>query len=109
MHLSAILENSFWSGLFATGIGVMLTAPAQYLVPAFLCGFLGRGVRDVCTGWGLSQNWATVIAAALVVLVAVAIIRRHTVSPVVLICGVIPLGAAIPMFNLIFAVMQISS
>ena len=60
-------------------------------------------------GSGLSQNWATVIAAAAVVVVAVAITRRHRVSPVVLICGVLPLGAAVAMFNLIFALMQVLS
>jgi hypothetical protein len=109
MDLSAILMNSLWAALFAAGLGVMLTAPVWYLVPAFVCGFIGRGLLDVCMGQGLSQNWATVIAATVVVLVAVAIIRRHTVSPVVLICGVLPLGAAIAMFNLIFALMRVSS
>ncbi len=58
---------------------------------------------------GLSQNWATVIAAAAVVLVAVALIRRHTVSPVVLVCGVLPLGATVAMFKLMLALMQVSS
>jgi uncharacterized membrane protein YjjB (DUF3815 family) len=105
---SAILMNALWAGLFATGLGVMLTAPTRYLVAAFACGFLGRGLRDVCTGLGLNVNWATVIAAAVVVLVAVALTRRQRVSPVVLICGVLPLGAAVAMFNLIFAFMQIS-
>jgi hypothetical protein len=50
-----------------------------------------------------------VVAAAVVVVVAVAIVRRHTVSPVVLICGVLPLGAAVAMFNLFFALRQVSS
>jgi uncharacterized membrane protein YjjB (DUF3815 family) len=109
MPLSAILMNSLWAALFATALAVLLTAPVRYLVPTFLCGLVGRCVRDVCMAWGLSQNWATVIAAALVVLVAVAIIRRNTVSPVVLICGVLPLGAAVAMFNLIFSLMQVSS
>ena len=109
MVLSAILMNALWAALFATGLGVMLTAPVRYLVAAFACGFLGRGLRDVCTGLGLNVNWATVIAAAVVVLAAVAITRRRGVSPVVLICGVLPLGAAVAMFNLIFATMQISS
>jgi hypothetical protein len=43
-----------------------------------------------------------------VILVAVAITQGRRVSPVVLICGVLPLGAAVAMFNLIFALMQIS-
>jgi uncharacterized membrane protein YjjB (DUF3815 family) len=109
MDLSAILMNSIWAALFAAGLSVLLTAPMQHLGPAFMCGFTARFARDLCMSFGLSVNWATVIAAALVVLVAVAIIRRHTISPVVLICGVLPLGAAVAMFNLIFALMQVSS
>jgi uncharacterized membrane protein YjjB (DUF3815 family) len=109
MDLSALLINALWAGLFAAGLGVMLTAPVRYLVPAFACGFIGRGLRDVLTASDMNVNWATVIAAIVVVLVAVAITRRHTVSPVVLICGVLPLGAAVAMFNLIFALMQIST
>ena len=109
MHLSTILLNSLWAALFATGLGNLLTAPLRYIVPTFLCGFAGRFVRDVCMGWGMSHNWSTVVAAAVLVVVVVAIIRRHTVSPVVLICGVLPLGAAVAMFNLIFALMQVSS
>lgn len=109
MDLPAILLSSLWAALQATGLGVLLTAPVRYLVPTFLCGFVGRGVRDICMGWSMSQNWATVIAAAVVVLVAVAILRRHAVAPVVLICGVLPLGAAVAMFNLFFALMQASS
>jgi uncharacterized membrane protein YjjB (DUF3815 family) len=108
MDPSAILLHALWAALFATGLGVMLTAPPRYLLAAFACGFLGRGVRDVCTGLGVNVNWATVIAAAAEVLVAVAITQGRRVSPVVLICGVLPLGAAVAMFNLIFALMQIS-
>ena len=109
MDWPAILMKSLWTGLFATGLGGMLTAPVRYLFPTFLCGFAGRAVRDVCMGWGLSQNWATVIAAAMVVVAAAASLRRREASPVVLICGVLPLGGAVAMFNLIFAVMQVSS
>lgn len=108
MDLSAIAMHGLWAGLFPTGLGVMLTAPVQYLIPTFVCAFVGRGVRDVGTGLGLSQNWATVIAATVVVLVAVTLIRRHTIPPVVLICGVLPLGAAVAIFNLIFALMRVS-
>jgi uncharacterized membrane protein YjjB (DUF3815 family) len=106
---STILMHALWAALFAAGLGVMLTAPPRYLVAAFACGLLGRGLRDVFTGLGLNLNWATVIASAVVVLAAVAMLRRRQVSPVVLICGVLPLGAAVAMFNLIFALLQISS
>jgi hypothetical protein len=109
MDVSAIMMHSFWAGLFATGLAGMLSAPIAYLIPSFVCGFAGRCVRDICVAGGLSLNWATVIAALMVVLIAAAIIRRRTVSPVVLICGVLPLGAAVAMFNLIFALMRVSA
>ena len=109
MDLLAILMNSLWAGLFAGGLGILLTAPPRALVPTFLCGFAGRFARDVFMSWGMSQNWSTAVAAAVVVLVAVAVIRRHVVSPVVVISGVLPLGAAVAMFNAIIELMKVSS
>jgi uncharacterized membrane protein YjjB (DUF3815 family) len=108
MDALAILSHGLWIALFAAGLGVVLTAPPRFLLPTFVCGFIGSVARDVSVGVGLNANWATVIAAALVFLVAAALIRRQTVSPVVLICAVLPLGAAAAMFKLIFALMQTS-
>lgn len=109
MDLLAIFMNSLWGGLFAGGQGVLLTAPRRYILPAFLCGFAGRFARDVFISWGMSQNWSTAVGAAVVVLVAVAVIQRHVVSPVVVISGVLPLGAAVAMFNAIIDLMKVSS
>jgi len=109
MDLWAILMNSLWAGLFASGLGILLTAPPRYLVPTFLCGFAGRLARNVFMSWGMGQNWSTAVGAAVVVLVAVAIIRRPGVSPVVLVSGVLPLGAAVAMFNAIVELMKVSS
>jgi hypothetical protein len=107
MHVTTILLNSLWAAVFATGFGV--TTPPRALLACFACGFTGRCVRDVLMRWGVSQNWSTVVAAAVLVLVAVAIVRRHHVSPVVLICGVLPLGAAVAMFNAIINLMKVSA
>ena len=60
-------------------------------------------------GWSLGQNWATVIAAAVVVLARGGDPPAPDGLPVVLICGVLPLGSAVAMFNLIFALMQVST
>lgn len=109
MDLLVILMNSLWAGLFAGGQGILLTAPRRYILPAFLCGFAGRFARDVFMSWGVSQNWSTAVAAAVVVLVGVAVIQRHVVSPVVVISGVLPLGAAVAMFNAIIDLMKVSS
>jgi hypothetical protein len=109
MHILVILTNSLWAGLFASGWGILLTAPRRYILPAFLCGFAGRFARDLFMTWGMSQNWSTAVATVVVVLVAVAIIRGHVVSPVVLITGILPLGAAVAMFNAIVELMKVSS
>ncbi|MDX9788191.1 MAG: threonine/serine exporter family protein [Desulfobacterales bacterium] len=109
MDLLAILMNSLWAGLFAGGLGILLTAPPRYIVPAFLSGFAGRFVRDAFMSWGMNQNWSTAVAAAVVVWVAVILIRGHEVSPVVMISGVLPLGAAVAMFNGIVELMRVSS
>ena len=50
------------SVLFAACLAAVLTTPARFLLPTFVCGFVGRAVRDVCTGLGLNINWATMIA-----------------------------------------------
>lgn len=109
MDLLGIFTSSLWAGLFAGGLGILLTAPPRYIAPAFLSGFAGKFARDVFMSWGMSQNWSTAVAAAAVVLVAVVVIRRHVVSPVVLISGVLPLGAAVAMFNAIIELMKVSS
>ena len=109
MNPSAILMNGLWAALFAAAMGILLTAPARYLVPTFLCGFTGRVVRDVLMSVGMSQNLSTVVAAAVLVGLAAAIVRRQRVSPVVLICAVLPLGAAVPMFNIMLDLIKVSS
>jgi uncharacterized membrane protein YjjB (DUF3815 family) len=109
MDIPAILVNSLFAGFFAGGMGVILTAPPRYVLPAILCGFAGRFTRGVLIGWGAGPNWSTAVAAAVVVLVAVAILRRHVVSPVVLVSAILPLGAAGAMFNAIIGLMRVSS
>jgi uncharacterized membrane protein YjjB (DUF3815 family) len=109
MNPWATLTGCLWAGFFAGGLGILFTAPPRCIVPAFVCGFAGRLARDVFMVWGLGQNWSTAAAAAVVVLVAVAITRRHVVSPVVLISGVIPLGAAVAMFHAIIQLIKLSA
>ena len=109
MNVSTILIDSMWAAGFATALGILLTAPVRYLFQTFLCGFATRLVRDVLMARGISQNLSTLVAAAVVVLLAVAIVRRRQVSAVVLICAVLPLGAAVPIFNMILELIKVSS
>lgn len=109
MDFSAVLFNGLLAGFFSSALAVILTAPPRYIVPVFFCGFTGRFIRGLLTGWGLGFSWATLVAAAAVVLIGAAIIRRHTVSPVVLVSGVLPLAASASMFDLILDLIRVST
>jgi uncharacterized membrane protein YjjB (DUF3815 family) len=110
MDLPAILLNSLWAGIFATGMAVVFSTPYWALVPSFCFGFIARLVRDLMMGWGANQNLATLIAAAVVVFfIAVSFVRRPGVSPIVALAGIIPLGAAGALFRAIVGFLQVSS
>ena len=109
MNYMAILLEGLLAGFISSSLGVILTAPPRYLFPVFFCGFAGRFVRDGLIGFGLSFNWATMLAAAAVVLVGAAIVRRHAVSPVALVSGVLPLAASASMFDAILDLIRVSS
>jgi uncharacterized membrane protein YjjB (DUF3815 family) len=109
MNVTTILANSLWCAVFATCFGVILATPPRVLVSCFVGGFVGRLVRDVLIGYGMSQNWSTMVAAAALVLVATALASHHRISPAALICAVLPLGSAVAMFNTLFELMKMSS
>ena len=109
IDLSGILIYGLWSGLFGAGLAVLFTAPPNRLPAAFACSFAGRLVRDLFMASGLGSNWSTVIASLVVVFVAVAFVRRQRLSPVVLICAVLPLAGSVSMFNMIFELMKLST
>lgn len=108
MNFSTIAMNSVWAALFAAALALLLTAPARYLATTFLCGFVGRFVRDIFMGLGLTQEWSTVVAAAVIAVLATVIVRTERAPPVVLICAVLPLGAAVAMLNAIYELMRVS-
>ena len=109
MHLTVILLNSMWAAIFATGMAVVFSAPAWALAPSFCCGFIARLARDVLMGWGADQNLATLVAAAVVIFIAVSIVRRSGVSSIVMLAGIIPLGAAGALFRAIVGFLEVSS
>ncbi|HLY00985.1 MAG TPA: hypothetical protein VKR56_00660 [Candidatus Cybelea sp.] len=109
MDIAPMLLNSIWAGLFAAALAVVLTAPAQAIVPSLLCGFAARFIRNVLIGWGLSSSGAVVVAAAGCVLLAIALTsRRRGASVIAIVTGVLPLGAAVALFNSIKGVLNIS-
>jgi len=105
-----MLLNSMWAGLFAAALAIVLTAPSQAIVPSLLCGFAARLIRNVLIGWGLSSSAAVVVAAAACTLLAIALAnRRRNFSLIALVTGVLPLGAAVALFNSIKGILIISS
>ncbi len=109
MNYAAVLLDGLLAGFFSSALGVIFTAPPRYLVPVFFCGFTGRSVRDVLLGWGFGNGWATMVASVAVVLVAAAVIRRHPVSPVALVSGVLPLAASASLFDAILDLIKVST
>lgn len=107
MNFPLILLNSLWAAVFAAAFGIILTTPVRMLAACFACGFAGRCVRDVLLGYGLGQNLSTVVAAATLVLVAEVITRRYRISPVVLVCSVLPLGSVVPLFYALFDLLKL--
>lgn len=109
MAIMPMVLNSIWAGLFAAALAVVLTAPPQAIVPSLLCGFAARLIRNVLIGWGLSSSPAVVVAAAACVLLAIALAnRRRSSSVIAIVTGVLPLGAAVALFNSIKSILNMS-
>jgi uncharacterized membrane protein YjjB (DUF3815 family) len=110
MDMSAILINSFWAGLFAASLGVVLTTLPQTVLPCFLCGLVGRFVRNVLVGYGLTPHASVVIAAAVCVAVSTIVVkRRQDQSAIALVTGILPLGASVALFNTIGGTLKLAS
>ena len=109
MNIQEILINCMWSAFFATSMSILNSTPFKYIIPTFVCGFIGVLIRDLCQGWGLSTNWSTMIAALMIVIAAGLIIRSRDIPPVVLICGVLPLWASVAMFKLLNDMRNVSN
>jgi uncharacterized membrane protein YjjB (DUF3815 family) len=104
-----LARATVWAALFAGAVGVLFTAPPRRLAGTMLCGAAGRLALGVLMGWGVGQNWATLLASTVIVVIAVAVIREREASPVVLVSAVIPLGASVPIFSTIVGVIRVSS
>jgi hypothetical protein len=87
MDITPMLLNSIWAGLFAAALAVVLTAPPQAIVP----------------------STAVVVAAATCVLLGLALTsRRRSFSVIAIVTGVLPLGAAVALFNSIKGILNMS-
>jgi uncharacterized membrane protein YjjB (DUF3815 family) len=110
MDIASPLTNSILAGVFAAALGVGLTTAPNALIPSFFCGFAGRFVRDILIGQGVSLAVAVSVAAAVCVVVAALQVReQQNISMVALVTGVLPLGAAVALFDLIENVVALAT
>ena len=107
MNVGALAVAAIPAGCLALTLGLLLTAPPRFLVATAVCGFAGRLARDLLLGAGMGVGWATLLAASVVVLMAAAVIRRYSVPPVVMVSGLLPLGASGATFDMILGFMSL--
>jgi len=108
MNLTSLAADSIWAGLFAGAMSIVFSAPYSALFLSSCGGFVGRLVRDILLQCGAGANFATLIAAAMVVMVAALMLRRPGMSPVIVVSGILPLGAAGAFSRAIVDFLQIS-
>ena len=110
MSMLELLIVGLWTGAFAATFAIVFSAPLQAVVPSFCAGFVARIARDWLMHFGVSQTLATLAAAAAVVIVVeVTLVRRPGISPIVMLSGLVPLGAAKAFFAAIIGFLKIST
>jgi uncharacterized membrane protein YjjB (DUF3815 family) len=108
--MSQLLIVALWTGAFAATFAIVFSAPLQALVPSFFAGFFARVIRDSLMGFDMSQALATLVAsAAVVIVVRLTLIRRPGFSPIVVLSGLVPLGAATAFFAAIIGFLKLPS
>ncbi|HEY6506430.1 MAG TPA: threonine/serine exporter family protein [Vicinamibacterales bacterium] len=108
MNLAIVVTASL-AGAHAAAMAVVFTAPREYVVPSFICGFAARLVRDSLLAAGIGPAWATLLAATVAVLVAVMVTPRRAVPPVVLVAAVVQLAASVAVFNVFVELLRTPS
>lgn len=104
-----LLLDSALAGVSAGCMTILMTAPFRYAGPAVVCGLSGRLIRDLLLAAAVSPPVSTLAATTAVVLLAVALAHGKEVSPVVVITGILPLGASLSMFQTVVYVLRLPS
>jgi hypothetical protein len=90
-------------------MAVVFSTPSWALVPSFCCGFIARVGSRSADGLGREPKSRNVSCRRLGSFIAVRFVRRPGVSPIVMVAGVIPLGAAGALFRAIVGFLQVLS
>ena len=110
MDVANELANAAWAGVFAAALGIGLTTLPNALAPSFTCGFVARLVRDLLLAQKVSLAVSVSAAAAACAIVAALLVRQQrNLSMIALVTGVLPLGAAVALFDLIANVVALST
>lgn len=101
------LQSGFWAALFAAALAMAFTAPARALPVVLAAGFAGRFSRDALTQLDVALPVATLLAALVATILAVAVARERASVPVAAVTAVIALGPTALIFNAIRAAFNV--
>ena len=107
MTVTGLLVDGLWAALFAGAFGILLTTPPGDVLPCVLAGFIGRVVVGGAGWLGATASWSTVLATVAGGVVASLQRRGSKQAPVAIVCGVIPLGAAVDVFRTIVGLLRL--
>ena len=109
MDWNAILVAGLWAGIMAGGLAIFFTVPKEVVLVAALAGFVGRAARTAMVQNDQGVIRATLVAALAVSLVTVLLARRRHLSPIVAMSALIPLGASVNAFDVIWSALKMPS
>ena len=107
--LLGILQQMALAAVPAVGFGMLFNVPARVLWYCAAGGALGRGLRfALVEGAHLPVEWSTLLAAATVSLLGVAVAQRLRAHPKVFtVAAMIPMIPGVPLFKTLIAIAQI--
>lgn len=90
--LITFLTDLAWSGVAALGFAILFNVPRRLLLPCFVCGAVGHGLRTLLTSQGVTIEFATLAGAfAIGILGSYFSVRLKIPASVFAITGAIPL------------------
>ena len=107
--LLGVLQQMALASVPAVGFGMVFNVPKRALGYCAAGGALGRGLRFLLVeGMGIPVEWSTLLAAATVSLLGVAIAQRLRAHPKVFtVAAMIPMIPGVPLFKTLIAIVQI--
>jgi uncharacterized membrane protein YjjB (DUF3815 family) len=107
--LLGVLQQMVLAAVPAVGFGMVFNVPKRVLGYCAVGGALGRGLRHLLVeGVGIPVEWSTLLAAATVSLIGVAIAQRLRAHPKVFtVAAMIPMIPGVPLFKTLIAIVQI--